>query len=413
MFPDRSSSPPPAVESANPTTIDALGEDLLLEIFLRLPSLATLVRAVLTCRAWRSAVASSPSFLRRFRALHRAPLLGLFADLERCALPVFAPFYRRDWDVLAAIGRGDFALTSLLHPNDFVGDAVPLWRLCDCRGGYLLLMNRDADLLATVNPLSRQNLDYIDFHDITETTGTAVEDVIMLYAHLLCSDEEPMTFQVVFLLHDQSRVRAAVFSSDTRDWCFHPWVEIPERRTQPVDANKCWLCHGMHVGSFIYWIFKIGNHVLMLDTETMEFSVLELPSHIVDQQDYILVGGTLDGAPCIVYRTGLVVGVTIYRVDEDGDKRWTPGRTVQYEDQDDPPENDDVLRLMAIENGFAYLVTSKMVLSLCIETMEIEKLFPRSFCYIDYAVPYVMAWPASLVGSYGSFAANHNGAIKA
>ncbi|TVU01026.1 hypothetical protein EJB05_53545, partial [Eragrostis curvula] len=128
MFQHRYSAPsPPAVESTNPTTIDALGEDLLLEIFLRLPSLATLIRAALTCRAWRRAVASSPSFRRRFREFHQAPLLGVFADHERCTLPVFAPFYRRDWDVLAAIGRADFALTPLLDP-EIPDDLGLLWQ---------------------------------------------------------------------------------------------------------------------------------------------------------------------------------------------------------------------------------------------------------------------------------------------
>ncbi|TVU01028.1 hypothetical protein EJB05_53547, partial [Eragrostis curvula] len=36
--------------------------------------------------------------------------------------------------------------------------------------------------------------------------------------------------------------------------------------------------------------------------------------------------------------------------------------------------------------------------------MEIEKLFPRSFCTSKYVIPYFMAWPPSLVGNYGSFA---------
>ncbi|OEL15030.1 hypothetical protein BAE44_0023951 [Dichanthelium oligosanthes] len=96
--------PPPTKfpKQSNPTTIDFLGEDLLLAIFLHLPSLATLIRATLTCRAWRRAMASSPSFRRSFRELHPAPLLGIFEDPDSEALPPFVASHRRDRDTPGA-----------------------------------------------------------------------------------------------------------------------------------------------------------------------------------------------------------------------------------------------------------------------------------------------------------------------
>ncbi|CAD6231022.1 unnamed protein product [Miscanthus lutarioriparius] len=145
----------PAAKSprlSGPTTIDSLDEDILLEIFLHLPSLATLLRAALTCRSWRRAVASSPAFRRRFRELHRAPLLGLVAEPQRDAVPAFAPAQHRDRDVLAAISGGDFgfALTALLDPQGYAPDVPLHWHIQDCRDGYLLLANWDAELLAAV-----------------------------------------------------------------------------------------------------------------------------------------------------------------------------------------------------------------------------------------------------------------------
>ncbi|CAO2183421.1 unnamed protein product [Urochloa humidicola] len=135
--------------------IHKLGEDLLLEIFLRLPSLATLVRAALTCRAWRRAVASSPSFRRRFRDVHPPPLLGLFfhppspAQTPNIpAFPTFIPARRCDRDLTAAVCGGDFFLTSI----EDLPDQGPCWDIVDCCRGCVLLMNWDDATLVVFNP---------------------------------------------------------------------------------------------------------------------------------------------------------------------------------------------------------------------------------------------------------------------
>ena len=144
----------PCDEGGGASPIHKLGNDLLLEIFLRLPSLATLVCAAFTCRAWRYAVASCPAFHRRFRAIHPAPLLGLFLDApgpvqasNAPAFPTFVPSGSRDMDLCAAVRGGDFFLTCI----EDLPDEAPSWEMADCCHGCVLLMNWDFSSLVVFN----------------------------------------------------------------------------------------------------------------------------------------------------------------------------------------------------------------------------------------------------------------------
>uniref|UniRef100_A0A0A8Y8F7 Uncharacterized protein n=1 Tax=Arundo donax TaxID=35708 RepID=A0A0A8Y8F7_ARUDO len=420
--------PPPAESHEGPgaATIHSLGEDLLLVIFLRLPNLAALVRAALTCRAWRRAVASSPAFRRRFRALHPAPLLGFFfgapGPVRTPNLPAFATFAPArpaDRDMAAAVRGGDFFLTSLQARPD----AEPCWDIIDCCRGYGLFTNSEEGWLVVLNPLTRRSEYFIHTHFVNFFEGSCGQRrPIELNARLLCSEEDPKSFRVVLLALDDSRVRANVFSSDTEEWSVLPWVGIPA----PIrsDDTNHWLQNegGMLANGFLYWLYKDRRYLISLDTATMEFSVAQLPQCL--SRCVFDVSETKDGATCIVYSDQLNVGVMMHTRGDDGVDRWVLDRVVPLGREiervlrdglwdgsllislvDSPSE----LVVLAVRDGYAYLATSVhdpqspcWFLSLCLETMKLEKLFRRTFDLDVY--PYIMAWPPSLLGNYGRFA---------
>ncbi|KAF8696826.1 hypothetical protein HU200_036465 [Digitaria exilis] len=171
-----------ASDAAAETRISFLGDDLLLEVFLRLPSLATLVRAALTCRAWRGAVASSPSFRCRFRAVHPPPLLGFFVEAPHDGhnpnVPASPPF----------VPTCTPATGTWRPPGDGDGE-LSCWDIVDCSGGYVLLVNADEKLFTVVNPLTRCN-ETAAFDLCTNPD----DSVVQLHPRLVCVDEDRMSF---------------------------------------------------------------------------------------------------------------------------------------------------------------------------------------------------------------------------
>ncbi|KAF7062804.1 hypothetical protein CFC21_069365 [Triticum aestivum] len=394
-----SSEPPPPPPAAKPpsipsttalataadgtTTISSLGQDQLLDIFLRLPNLPDLVRAALTCRPWLCAVRSSPSFRRLFRALHPAPLLGIFLKVDDDTAPSFAPLRRSDPVVTAALRRGDFFLTSL--PLD---DA---WTVTDCRDGYVLLWNT-LWAVAVVNPMTWA-VDVISFPD--DVADGSLSDFGFLGFHLLTSDENPRSFRVVCLCADVSRVRAAVFSSDTRGWAVHPWVEIGGENSLKYGA-------GTMVDGSVYWPFYAEGRIIKINTA----SSVDLPSHTTI--DY-----TKDGHLCIVYAShdDFLLHVWIRGVDGDGIGIWVPQNILSLSEEIGRVTRGWLghLRVVQVRSGYVYLsmkcitpvgILRCWFLFLSLETIKIESLIHGTFG--DCAYPYVMAWPPCLIGCDGS-----------
>ncbi|CAM0146146.1 unnamed protein product [Urochloa decumbens] len=383
------------------TTIHDLGADLLLDIFLRLPSLPSLVRAALTCRSFLAAVRSSPAFRRSFRELHQPPLLGLFFDPDGPDAPSFAPLRRRSYPGLAAAVRGaDFFLTRVPAADD----ASPGWEILDCRVGYLLLVSWGSEQIYAYNPVTRA-LDLIPMPPDDIAEGSDGEFVYHGF-HMVSSDEVPGSFRVVCLCFDATQVRAAVFSSATREWRVLPWVEpAPEQQAD----DQYWLQRATQVNGSLYSAHADQAYMVVLDTATMQFSCIDLPDQLEGRGHIYRAGEAKDGKLCIVCAIQFILFVWYRVAGADGVDKWTLDKIFTLEGEvleatGGSRDEHGALKVLEIMDGIVYLSTSETVkdaslpcwfLTFCLETRKLEKLFHK--LNDSYAHPYSMAWPPSLV----------------
>lgn len=215
-------APPPPAKC--PTTVLDLDDDLLREVFLRLPGLPSLVRTALSCRTFLRAVRSSPAFRRSFRSLHPSPFVGLFIQrllggFEPEVSSFDAHHSRPDLDFEAAVRGGDFSLSGLPLPDgdgkedgdeededideeddnnqeeeedeedddedeEEDADASPVWEIERCCDGYVVLFNRRAKQIAAYNPLTRA------LH-LYPSPPRLFSDAINFEFHIISSQEDP------------------------------------------------------------------------------------------------------------------------------------------------------------------------------------------------------------------------------
>uniref|UniRef100_A0A3B6PVF6 Kinesin motor domain-containing protein n=1 Tax=Triticum aestivum TaxID=4565 RepID=A0A3B6PVF6_WHEAT len=377
-----------ATAAAGTTTISSLGQDQLFEIFLRLPSLPALVRAALTCRSWLGAVRSSRSFRSLFRALHPAPLVGIFLEINEGSVRSFAPFCRSDPDVNAALRRGDFFLTSLPAEDD---EHASCWSIMDCRDGYILLWNMVS--VAVVNPMTWA----VDIIPVPEDAWKVSDWKFTLCFHLQFS-ENPWPFHVVCVCSQVSRVRVAIFSSETRDWDVHSWMEIGGEFNMQDSVTTL-------LGGSIYQSLCGEARAIRINRATMEVSSLYLPS-LATYGDS-MVGDTEDGKLCMVYASDGLLHVWIRSGYGDGIESWVlqggVALPISLRAKFDEDWKDQV-RIVEVRSGRVYFsmtcipgyTMASWFFYLSIKTMKIE--FLMEGMSHDNAYPYTMAWPPCLIG---------------
>ncbi|KAF0933996.1 hypothetical protein E2562_021055 [Oryza meyeriana var. granulata] len=133
--------------------------------------------------------------------------------------------------------------------------------------------------------------------------------------HLLYSDEDRCSFSVICVCREDLRFRAAAFSSETRDWIIHPWVEFAgDGNMRPMSNIGVLVDTGLTMAKEAY------------DAEHCDHGILQcgITMESMTQGCSFMAGETKDGGLCIVYAIDFLILVWIPRVDRNGIERWVP-----------------------------------------------------------------------------------------
>ncbi|RLM69272.1 uncharacterized protein C2845_PM17G09520 [Panicum miliaceum] len=270
----------------------ALTDDVLAEILLRVPSLRDLARASASCASFRR-VASSSSFLRRFRRLHAPPPLGVF-----CCYPA---------------GRGgtagsQFHAALSPHPSAPLARAVARsadfsfaflpppaadWLVRDSRDGrFLLDRTRDGSTafteVAICDPLFRRyrllppipdalaasvGNPYVQRGGDGDSQSRSSEIFLASGSHDSVNEEDP-AFIVIWMACCRGKLVAFFYSSESQQWCVLSPPEhyaLSTRRVMGVRLGQRNHAHGC-----FYWMVTLTHRWLVLDTRKMEFFVIDI-----------------------------------------------------------------------------------------------------------------------------------------
>ncbi|XP_037442170.1 uncharacterized protein LOC119310572 [Triticum dicoccoides] len=273
-------------------------DDLLREIFLRLPPEPIhLFCASFVCKHWRGLVHDA-RFLRRFRDFHGGtpPVLGFF---NQTGPPFFVPT------------SGDFALsTATMSPDE--------WWALDCRHGRALVEScRTGTLL--VWDLVSGDKQYLPLpaQDYSLYNGA----VLCAAGHADHRDCHPCPFLVVFMFSDDRDfiTSACVFSSETGVWGEITSIVIPDALVLPKPTAL--------VGNTIYFLLDDNSIIEFV----LDKHALGLVEEVPCTYDQIIIMPTEDGCLGLagVERSNFNLNLWSKVASIDGAVTWTHQRVIE------------------------------------------------------------------------------------
>ncbi|CAL4897862.1 unnamed protein product [Urochloa decumbens] len=246
--------------------------DLLEEIFLRLDGAADLIRVSAACASFHRLIFDG-RFLRRFRSLHRPPVLGFLFDCTRSDrgfsfYPIELPRRSAPAAARALAQAADFSISSFPKP-------IPdYWHVRDVRDGRILLSRHSArrkcsffEYLMVYDPLHRRQVQIPPIpHDLVDAVWRNDDSHRQHFDPFLFPadvDEDNLSFQVMCNVISRGTVKATLlYCSVTREW------------TGSYDMDHCYGKRYFAHGCF-FWVDE--TVMLMLDMREMRFSMVDLP----------------------------------------------------------------------------------------------------------------------------------------
>jgi hypothetical protein len=270
---------PGRCREGRPTTLLALADELLEEIFLRLPAAEDLARSSMAGVSFRRLIADH-GFLRRFRAGHLPPLLGVVPSRHRQDDPTHLAQPPHPCaaaaSTLAGFHAADFSCSFLPSPKR--------WHRRDLRDGRVLLSGvPDGGTfsaralvreLAVCDPLYRR---YALLPAIPNDLAALAQPHEPFLAPPATED---LSFRVICLAQCAAKLVLFIFSSAAGQWravTFDNWTTLlagSDNNPAPADepeSSYLWpqMRHYAH-GCFC-WAFYPKGKLIMLNTQYHEF----------------------------------------------------------------------------------------------------------------------------------------------
>ncbi|CAL5080670.1 unnamed protein product [Urochloa decumbens] len=257
------------------TSFDDLADDPVGEVFVRLPSQASLAVASAVCRRWRG-VCTSPAFLRRFHRRHPgAPFLGLIHSAggvwDLRLLRDAGTRSRPDLGAsLRAVDAAVLALSRLRRYQDL--------QILDYRGGLLVLKPRKYNHLFLHDLLTGRHVElrWPLPHVFSNMSGFLLDGGNIVF---VCENEPGNNRQVPPRCESDY---SCVYSASTGEW------QLVQPSCRAADTARYAACRhdvawSQRAGEVVYSRCSgrdVGRCLVALDTRTMSRSIVTLPSYL-------------------------------------------------------------------------------------------------------------------------------------